>query len=223
MAAIQLTLFSVDPENKVCGLCSIEKPVSDFPKRKRANGYSYENRCKECKYALGREYHAKWRAKPENKARTNARSAQWRIDNLDREKELNRKWRAENLDRKRATTKDWYERVGRSRRDPAKQRDANARWRKANPERFRELNRMSVAVRKVRLAKAQTIPFTVEQLEARLAFYGWKCWMCKTAPFEHLDHVKPISKGGSHMLSNLRPACGFCNMSKKDKWPLEVS
>ncbi|MBT2266408.1 HNH endonuclease [Rhodococcus erythropolis] len=39
-------------------------------------------------------------------------------------------------------------------------------------------------------------------------------------PYQHLDHVKPLSAGGPHMLSNLRPSCADCNLSKGAKWPL---
>jgi len=35
----------------------------------------------------------------------------------------------------------------------------------------------------------------------------------------HFDHYVPLSKGGSHSESNIRIACPFCNMSKKDKMP----
>ena len=31
------------------------------------------------------------------------------------------------------------------------------------------------------------------------------------------DHVIPISKGGTHVLSNLVPACRACNFSKRAK------
>jgi 5-methylcytosine-specific restriction endonuclease McrA len=36
------------------------------------------------------------------------------------------------------------------------------------------------------------------------------------------DHVKPLAKGGAHILANLRPACLSCNRSKRDRWPLPV-
>jgi 5-methylcytosine-specific restriction endonuclease McrA len=41
--------------------------------------------------------------------------------------------------------------------------------------------------------------------------------MC-SGPFEHVDHVKPIAKGGLNVLSNMRPACGSCNSAKRAKW-----
>jgi len=41
------------------------------------------------------------------------------------------------------------------------------------------------------------------------------------APWEHIDHVKPISKGGSNWPANLRPACEPCNLRKSDQWPYD--
>ena len=58
-----------------------------------------------------------------------------------------------------------------------------------------------------------------DRIEARMAYFGNKCWICG-GPFEHIDHVKPLSAGGAHMLSNLRPACRSCNLRKAAKWPL---
>ena len=58
-----------------------------------------------------------------------------------------------------------------------------------------------------------------DRIESRMAYFGNKCWICG-GPFEHIDHVKPLSAGGAHMLSNLRPACRSCNLRKAAKWPL---
>jgi 5-methylcytosine-specific restriction endonuclease McrA len=58
--------------------------------------------------------------------------------------------------------------------------------------------------------------FTVEQLEARLSMYPG-CWMCG-GPKDTMDHVKPLSRGGAHMLGNIRPACSPCNNSKGSTW-----
>ena len=44
-----------------------------------------------------------------------------------------------------------------------------------------------------------------------------RCHLCrkKCRPSEiHLDHVIPLSKGGTHTLENLRVACAKCNMAK---------
>lgn len=61
--------------------------------------------------------------------------------------------------------------------------------------------------------------FSKERLDARIAYYGGLCWICRAAPYEHLDHVKPIAAGGPNLLANIRPACAACNLSKGAKWP----
>lgn len=51
---------------------------------------------------------------------------------------------------------------------------------------------------------------------------GPVCAYCATedGPFE-IDHVIPISRGGSHEPDNLTVACRPCNRSKKDRTPDE--
>lgn len=70
--------------------------------------------------------------------------------------------------------------------------------------------------RRARLQDAGIVPFTREQLAQRLACFSG-CWMCGE-PASTLDHVKPLSKGGPHMLANLRPACRPCNSAKSAHW-----
>ncbi|HLS00822.1 MAG TPA: hypothetical protein VK054_02395, partial [Beutenbergiaceae bacterium] len=42
--------------------------------------------------------------------------------------------------------------------------------------------------------------------------YGDRCWHCKSAPFEHLDHYPTaVIDGGQHTLANVRPSCLPCN------------
>ena len=43
------------------------------------------------------------------------------------------------------------------------------------------------------------------------------CLACGTSERLTLDHVIPLSKGGSHSLSNSQILCHSCNASKKDK------
>jgi hypothetical protein len=49
---------------------------------------------------------------------------------------------------------------------------------------------------------------------------GSRCHLCgkKCKPEDiHLDHVIPLSQGGSHELTNLRVAHAFCNLSKRNR------
>lgn len=82
-------------------------------------------------------------------------------------------------------------------------------------------DRLSSRKRRAALNGAPIFGFSNTQLLERLSmFFG--CWMCG-APFEAADHVKPVSRGGYHLLSNLRPACKSCNSHKKAKWPIDLS
>jgi len=63
--------------------------------------------------------------------------------------------------------------------------------------------------------------FTLKQLKSRIDYYGGLCYICshlgKQTPFEEIDHVIPIAKGGTHWPANLRPICSYHNNSKKAK------
>lgn len=117
--------------------------------------------------------------------------------------------------------------------NPDKMAAARAEWEKANPERRREhrrarkkldpaANRAYVKRRYAIKKQLTVVHFTAEQLRQRLAFYGNLCWMCGVAA-DQIEHVKPLSKGGAHILCNLRPACGPCNSKKGNQWPYPSS
>ena len=48
-------------------------------------------------------------------------------------------------------------------------------------------------------------------------YCGFECYR----PQLHVEHVIPISKGGTHTVANVAKACGHCNQSKRDKMPSE--
>lgn len=75
------------------------------------------------------------------------------------------------------------------------------------------------------LVEAATIaPMTTKQISQRLSMFG-KCWICNASLSDtyHVDHVKPLDKGGKHTLANFRPACAGCNLSKGADWPVPTS
>lgn len=71
--------------------------------------------------------------------------------------------------------------------------------------------------RRVRVARGYVYDYAPEQIAARMAYFGHKCWMCGD-PATALDHVKPVSKGGSDCPANFRPACKSCNSRKGARW-----
>lgn len=129
----------------------------------------------------------------------------WQRANRDKVAEYNRRWRKAHPEYKRHWRK----------KHPDKGKQYYQRAFERDPERLRERNRRRHAYER----QALTLDFTSEQLDQRMSMFGYRCWMCG-ADFEHVDHVKPISKGGAHVLANLRPACESCNKAKGARWPL---
>jgi 5-methylcytosine-specific restriction endonuclease McrA len=59
--------------------------------------------------------------------------------------------------------------------------------------------------------------FTVEEWVELCLKYDWCCAMCGHRAKLTVDHIIPISRGGSNWAWNVRPACQSCNSRKKDK------
>lgn len=191
---------------KTCSKCSENKPLDQFNKTKR-NKDGLQTWCRECTKQYKQSYYA--------------------------EKSKDEAFRAAKNDRQKA--KRWEDRekyladLSEYRKKPS-QVEYRKQYYQANKDRlaiycveYRKKNPNSYLIPKAKRRAQQrnnTIGvITPELLADRLAYYGYKCWICKTAPYEHIDHVKPLSKGGAHMLANLRPACADCNLKKSNKWP----
>lgn len=167
----------------------------------------------------------------ENTERHRAVSAAWRDQNRERlrlaakvyyaensqtQSERRREYAKAHPEVQRAAGRRWY------RRNRVARQESIAKYRASRPDWAAELNRQQAHRRRARLAGAQVVPFSSDQLAARVAYYGGLCWICRSAAFAELDHVKPISAGGPHMLANLRPACRSCNASKNAQWPYRL-
>lgn len=132
----------------------------------------------------------------------------WKTGNREAVTRINRTSARRNAT-KRAAAQRAYRSANR-----AAQLAAAARWKSANRARATALE----AIRRGRKANASGTA-TPEQVAARVAYYGGKCWMCG-APWQQIEHVKPLAKGGPNWPANLRPACTPCNLSKGSRWPL---
>jgi 5-methylcytosine-specific restriction endonuclease McrA len=181
------------------------------------------------KCALYRERHPEyldWHAKNrrENPDKVKGAIRKWREEHRDELIQKKRQYRAENLELVKS-----QEAASRSRnREAIRARKAkyyadNAEAiNAARAERRRtEWYDTSAGdrVRRMRLAGQAKIPGDL--LKQRWAYYAGRCWMCG-GQATSWDHVKPLSKRGPHLLSNLRPACEHCNKSKHAKWPFVV-
>lgn len=98
-----------------------------------------------------------------------------------------------------------------------RQREYDRQWKRRNPV-ARQLQHHR---RRARVAGSRIAPITVAGLQGRFSLWGRYCSLCHreiTGPV-HSDHFKPLVRGGPHALSNLRPTCSGCNLTKGASWP----
>lgn len=67
---------------------------------------------------------------------------------------------------------------------------------------------------------------SIEDVEDIIRLQRGKCAYCRTALKHvsvHVDHVRPIAKGGTNLRSNLQVLCQTCNLNKSDIDPIEFA
>lgn len=191
------------PETKFCTGCQTEKSADEFGTLASAPDL-LRYACRPCEARRTRASQIK------NPERVKAYSTKYQTANAEaiRERDRQKYW----ANREQELAKD------RARRDrnPEVGRAAARRWAKANPDR-RKVSEFRYRALEMGAAGKST----VEQIAARVAYYGWLCWLCR-GPWvgKHVDHVIPLSKGGSNWPANLRPICRSCNTSKGNRWVL---
>lgn len=140
-------------------------------------------------------------ADPERKKRQ-ARS--WAQANPERRKELQAQWESRNPERRRALALAWvYRNLDQVRRSVA-------RWAAANPEKVRAKS----AARRAR-RKAALSALTPDQRREIYALYKEAARRTKdTGTAWHVDHDKPLARGGKHHPDNLLVIPASINQAK---------
>lgn len=132
----------------------------------------------------------------------------------------------------------------------AKRRAAVRKWEQGHPEKKREYDKINglrhkdrkraglqnwrnnnraanqvINQRRYALEKNALGEFTVDDYRKQYKAQGGKCYYSSdqcNGPLQ-IDHVTPLSKGGTHWPNNIVLACRFHNCSKRDKllheWP----
>lgn len=96
---------------------------------------------------------------------------------------------------------------------------ARARWsrRYQTNQDLRLYHRQKTQRRKAILRAQTALHVSSKQLCARFSQFGNRCAYCGASGDMQIEHVIPISKGGTHAIGNIVPACQNCNLSKRDK------
>jgi len=112
--------------------------------------------------------------------------------------------------------------VGRKRPEWVRRKLSEAKKGKKNPNWNGGISKDKSYWSKIEYARKKNAEgrFTTEEWELLKKAYGNKCAKCKNKEWKEpltVDHIIPLSKGGSNYISNIQPLCRSCNSSKRDK------
>ncbi|WP_430229660.1 HNH endonuclease [Paraburkholderia tropica] len=107
------------------------------------------------------------------------------------------------------------------RRNPERVAARAREWAARNPEKIKAIKMANKAKRRAieKVGDPTSVIFAWMQEAPKVCH--WCGVKCKTK--YHVDHYKPLSKGGRHEVSNLVIACPTCNLRKSAKDPLEFA
>lgn len=111
------------------------------------------------------------------------------------------------------------DRNGRGECRPCK-RLADRRAAKRNPLRVR-----AKAARRRRWARKSETHYSATDVKGRYSLQQGRCWWCREPVGDdfHVDHVIPLSRGGSNGPENICISCPSCNYNKGNQLPTEYA
>lgn len=219
---------------KACARC--EKTSADFsPDRRASDGL--QPSCRPCNRA------AKKKAREANIDAFRVREREYYRQNMDKMRASAARSALKNRDKVLAGKRAYYERVKKTpeyiaksaaymeaTKDKKREYDKQYRaarpglcaarakgWVAANPEKRRAIANSYKSRRKTQEESGIESSVLANWIEnqPKVCFY---CG-CDCPESFHVDHFIPLSKGGAHVLPNLRIACGTCNVRKSAKLP----
>lgn len=209
------------PAGKTCSCCGEWRDISRFRKN-QGYGDGFRTTCRDCDNAKVRKYkqaHKEELAekrkiqREENpeKAREKGRESERRRRVRDAEKV--RQLRREDYARNRAKYALLKREARKEKQEEAREKD------RIRYERDRDkiiARNMEIGHRR-RAQKEKGESFTSKEWADLCARYGNICLCCGEVKALTVDHVIPLSKGGTNDISNIQPLCKSCNSSKNAK------
>lgn len=200
-----------------CGHCASVLPATDeFFHRNHKQRLGFQTICRDCKKTDDAKYLAEHRQenKEYGKKRYREKKEEYRLykqTNAEKIAQQKREWRKNNPDKVKQHKRND------AKRNPESAQIRRDRWIKKHPA----IVRFYANVRRERFMGAEGT-FTDEDIHQIYEEQNGKCAYCGISIYfdiphdVHIDHIQPLSRGGSNWPSNLALACADCNHSKSN-------
>jgi 5-methylcytosine-specific restriction endonuclease McrA len=233
---------------KRCSKCQRELPLSEF-RRNSPPKQGYRTRCRACENEINRqraadgvgaEHTRRYRERhkeilaerrqnisPEKKAAQAEYQRQHYQANKERIAERNKRHYQDNKERKSTYGKEYYQqnrekvlaRTGQRQRENRETYAAYTyKWRIKNPEYAR-----SIMHKRRASGHGADEHFSRHDITVLFALQKTKCAICHVSIKHayHIDHIVPLSLGGTNGKHNIQLLCPPCNLKKNDCHPVD--
>jgi hypothetical protein len=187
---------------KCCLSCNETDPSAFYSDRQRRDGLTAY--CKTCILVQSHEW---YQQHPDKKRET---SRKWRDTHREHHREVQRLYRIRHPERATNNKPGYYQ--ARYQKDKERLRE-RARLRGRRDPVARKIHKRNYDARK----RGAEGTFTRSQWQALCGWFGSICLGCGANAKLEVDHVVPLSRGGTNWIQNLQPLCRTCNASKRAK------
>lgn len=209
----------MNKSTKICSACAVAKERDEFNKDKsKRDGLC--STCRDCNKARAARWYvenkdaalAQRKERFQNKRELElAQMCEWRLANSERKRASDAAYHAANKKKAVENALRW----SRANKESVNRR--NAEYKKRNPQQVLDQSHRRRARKKGGAARTVSSQ-DISRLKSR---FGGLCAYCGGGGKMTIDHVVPLSRGGSHAIGNLLPACQPCNFSKHTKFLYE--
>ncbi len=179
---------------RVCNKCKQQKSTNDFYRRLD----DLQRTCKICQKTRRKLDYQKNPEKEKEKARN------WRLQNPEKTAAMRLAWKRKNKEKNLASV------IRYQKANPDKHNIASKKYRLKNQDKYNNY------ANERRAKKLKNGVFKITDKDFK-KLQSQSCQNCGTQKNLTIDHIIPISRGGTHSIGNLQMLCGFCNSSKSNK------